>query len=86
MTPRWTNFGLAIVVLIPAAMLLFMVPAIYSEIDNDNFLHASYHFGVLLLGFITGLGASMLGRVAGWAVLVSSIGMALMFAAGVTGG
>ncbi|MCB0869945.1 MAG: cbb3-type cytochrome c oxidase subunit I [Solirubrobacterales bacterium] len=85
-TARWTNAGLVTVVLVPAGMLLFMVPAIYSEIDTDNFLHASYHFGVLILGFITGLGASTLGRTAGWTVLISSIGMALMFAAGVTGG
>jgi cytochrome c oxidase subunit 1 len=85
-TPRWTNIGLTTVVLIPAAMLLFMVPAIYSEIDSDNFLHASYHFVVLILGFVTGLGASTLGRTAGWTVLISAIGMALMFAAGVTGG
>lgn len=84
--PRWTNLGLFIVVLIPVAMLLFMIPAIYSDIEGDDFLHASYHFVVLILGFVTGLGASALGRVAGWTVLASSVGMALMFAAGVTGG
>jgi hypothetical protein len=84
--PRFTNLGLLIVLLVPVAMLLFMIPAIYSDIEGDNFLHASYHFVVLILGFVTGLGASALGRVAGWTVLISSVGMALMFAAGVTGG
>jgi hypothetical protein len=84
--PRFTNLGLLIVVLVPVAMLLFMIPAIYSDIEEDNFLHASYHFVVLILGFITGLGAAALGRVAGWTVLIASVGMALMFAAGVTGG
>jgi hypothetical protein len=84
--PRFTNLGLLIVVLVPVAMLLFMIPAIYSDIEEDNFLHASYHFVVLILGFVTGLGAAALGRVAGWTVLIASIGMALMFAAGVTGG
>jgi hypothetical protein len=84
--PRFTNLGFLIVVLVPVAMLLFMIPAIYSDIESDNFLHASYHFVVLILGFVTGLGVSALGRVAGWTVLIASVGMALMFAAGVTGG
>ncbi|MBK5111251.1 MAG: cbb3-type cytochrome c oxidase subunit I [Thermoleophilia bacterium] len=85
-TPRWTNLGLLVVVLVPVAMLLFMVPAIYSDLEESNFLHASYHFVVLILGLLLGLGASALGRAAGWIVLASSVGMALMFAAGVTGG
>jgi cytochrome c oxidase subunit 1 len=84
--PRWTNLGFVIVILVPVAMLLFMIPAIYSDIEDDNFLHASYHFVVLILGFVAGLGASALGRVAGWTVLASAVGMAIMFAAGVTGG
>ena len=83
---KWTNIGLLIVILTPVAMLLFMVPAIYSDIEENNFLHASYHFVVLIFGLLMGLGASTLGRAAGWTVLVSAIGMALMFAAGVTGG
>lgn len=85
-TPRWTNIGLITVILLPAGMLLFMIPAIYTDIEDEIFLHASYHFVVLILGFLLGLGASTLGRTAGWAVLISSVGMGLMFAAGVTGG
>lgn len=84
--PRFTNLGLIVVVLVPAAMLLFMIPAIYSDIETNDFLHASYHGVVLTLGLVMGLAATALGRVAGWTVLLSSVGMALMFAAGVTGG
>ncbi len=84
--PRFTNFGFLLVVLVPALMMLFMIPAIYSDLETNDFLHASYHFVVLILGFVTGLGACALGRVAGWTVLLSGVGMALMFAAGVTGG
>jgi hypothetical protein len=40
----------------------------------------------VLLGAVTGFGAALLGRVAGRLLIVLSVGMALMYAAGVTGG
>ncbi|MBK5231851.1 MAG: cbb3-type cytochrome c oxidase subunit I [Thermoleophilia bacterium] len=84
--PRFTNLGILVVILMPAAMLLVMIPAIYSDIETNDLLHASYHGVVLMLGLVMGLAATALGRVAGWTVLASSVGMALMFSAGVTGG
>ena len=45
-----------------------------------------YHVGITALGVVTGLAAGTLGLVTGRIVLVLSIGMALMYAAGVTGG
>jgi hypothetical protein len=83
---RWSAVGLAAVVLAPAAMLLMMIPGIYEPLDDHPTLHAAYHGGVIVLGVITGLGAGMVGRVPGRLLLVLSVGMALMYAAGVTGG
>ncbi len=84
--PRWTNAALAIVIVVPVAMLLYMIPAIYSGLVDNDFLHASYHLFVVFLGLLTGLGAALLGRVAGWTILATAVGMALMFAPGVSGG
>ena len=83
---RWSAIGLAAVVLAPAAMLLMMTPGVYETLDERSLLHAAYHGAMVLLGVATGLGAGMLGRVPGRLLLVVSVGMALMYAAGVTGG
>jgi cytochrome c oxidase subunit 1 len=84
--PRWSNAALALVVVVPAAVLLLMVPDVYREFADDDALHAAYHNLVVVLGFVTGFGAALLGRVTGRLLLVLSVGMMLMYAAGVTGG
>jgi hypothetical protein len=84
--PRWSEVGLAAVVLAPAAMLLAMIPAVYEPLEDNDVLHAAYHIGIVSLGGLAGFGAALLGRVAGRLLLLLSVGMALMYAAGVTGG
>jgi len=86
LAPRWSSAGLAAVVLAPIAMLLLMVPGIYEGLEENEALHAAYHVGLVALGAITGLGAALLGRVVGRLLIVLSVGMALMYAAGVSGG
>jgi hypothetical protein len=49
-------------------------------------LHFLYHVGIAALGLVTGLAAGTLGLVTGRLVVALSIGMAVMYAAGVTGG
>jgi hypothetical protein len=83
---RWSGLGLAAAILAPAAMLMLMIPGVYGDLDNDATLHGAYHLGIAALGAITGLGAAALGQVAGRLVLGLSVGMAVMYAAGVTGG
>jgi cytochrome c oxidase subunit 1 len=82
---RWSNVGLAIAVLAPVVMMFLMVPAIYDELTGSSFRHGSFHIVIAALGLLTGLGAALMGRVAGWAILVTSVGMALMYAPGVGG-
>lgn len=82
----WSNLALAVVVLAPAAMLLLMVPAVYAEFEGDEALHVAYHDLVIVLGFASGFSAALLGRVTGRLLIVLSVGMMLMYAAGVTGG
>ena len=84
--PGRVNGGLAVALIAPVAMLLVMIPLIYEDLVGRELLHIAYHLAMALLGFATGLGAALLGRVAGWAVLGTSVAMALMFAPGVTGG
>jgi cytochrome c oxidase subunit 1 len=83
---RLSWIPLLAVILAPVAMLLLMIPAIYEPLEDKDAVHALYHGGVVALGLITGFGASMLGRVPGRLLLLLSLGMALMYAAGVTGG
>jgi hypothetical protein len=83
--PRWSNVGLVVVLVVPVAMLLLMVPAVYTELSASSFQHGAYHLLVAFLGLLTGLGAVLMGRVAGWAILITGVGMALMYAAGVGG-
>ena len=83
---RATGVAIAVVILAPAAMLLLMVPAIYEPLADDDFAHGAYHMAVAGLGGLTGFAAALLGPVAGRLLVVLSIGMGLMYAAGVTGG
>jgi cytochrome c oxidase subunit 1 len=84
--PRWSTFGLFAVILIPAAMLLAMIPDVYESLEANESAHALYHGGLIALGLITGMGAALQGRVVGRILLVLSVGMMLMYAAGVSGG
>ncbi|HEX5955714.1 MAG TPA: cbb3-type cytochrome c oxidase subunit I, partial [Solirubrobacterales bacterium] len=69
----------------PVAMMLVMTPDVYASIEENGALHLAYHFGVVALGIVTGFGAAALGRVTGSFVALLAVGMALMYAAGVTG-
>ena len=84
--PRWSNAGLVAVIVAPAVMLLAMIPSLYGSLDTHPFAHALYHGALVGLGLLTGMGAALLGRVPGRILFVLSVGMALMYAAGVTGG
>ncbi|HET8743087.1 MAG TPA: cbb3-type cytochrome c oxidase subunit I [Gaiella sp.] len=81
-----TSLGIVVVILAPAAMLLVMLPSIYESFESNDWVHLLYHLGITALGVVTGLAAGTLGLVVGRLVLVLSIGMALMYAAGATGG
>lgn len=83
---RHPNAGIAAVIGAPVVMLLVMLPSIYESFETNDFVHLLYHVGMTLLGVVTGLGAGTLGLVTGRLVFVLSIGMALMYAAGATGG
>jgi cytochrome c oxidase subunit I len=83
---RHPNFGIALVVAGPAVMLLVMLPSIYESFEGNDWVHLLYHLGITALGVVTGLAAGTLGLVTGRLVFVLSIGMALMYAAGATGG
>ncbi|MEO8092954.1 MAG: cbb3-type cytochrome c oxidase subunit I [bacterium] len=86
LVPRFSTLGLFVAILAPAAMMLLMIPAIYEPLEDTDGLHAAYHAGISVLGMATGFAASLQGRVVGRLLLVLSVGMALMYAAGVTGG
>ena len=77
--------ALTLVIAAPALMLVAMAPRIYLPLDDRAVLHAGFHLGIGALGLLTGLGCARLGRVTGWAVLVASVGMALLWAPGVAG-
>jgi cytochrome c oxidase subunit I len=81
-----SSLALGAVIVAPAAMLLAMTPSVYTGIVHHPFLHFIYHLGMVALGFITGIGLTRFGAVTGRVVFVLSIGMAAMFAAGVSGG
>jgi cytochrome c oxidase subunit 1 len=83
---RVPGVALVLAVFAPAAMMLLMVPAIYSELAGDRPLHALYHLGIAVLGLLAGFGAAGLGKAAGRLVAFLAVAMALMYAAGVTGG
>jgi len=85
LAPRWSGVAIAVVILAPAAMLLVMVPSIYGPLEDSDAAHGAYHTGIAALGGLTGFAAALLGTVVGRLVAVLSIGMGLMYAAGVTG-
>jgi cytochrome c oxidase subunit I len=86
LAPRFATVGMAAAIVAPAAMMLAMVPAVYEPLEDNDAAHAAYHAGIAVLGMAAGFGAALLGRVVGRLVLVLSVGMAVMYAAGVTGG
>jgi cytochrome c oxidase subunit 1 len=79
-----SDVALAVSIVAPAAMLLMMVPSVYESLEEPG-LHALYHLAVLAPGLATGLAVAALGRVTGRLLLVLSVGMGLMYAAGVGG-
>ncbi len=82
----WADLSILVVIAAPAGMLLAMLPSVYGSLEPDQGLHLLYHLGIAALGLLTGLACGALGRVAGRLVLLLSLGMAVMYAAGVTGG
>jgi hypothetical protein len=77
--------ALTLVVVAPALLMLFMVPAVYQDLEDDGALHLLYHVAVIALGVLAGLGAARLGRLTGRLVALLAIAMPLLYAAGVTG-
>lgn len=84
--PGGIGTALVLVVLAPLAMLIVMIPVIYTNLDSNAAAHIAYHVAMIVFGLLTGVAAARLGRVAGWTVLWASIAMAVLFAAGVSGG
>ena len=84
--PGGVNGALAVAIVTPVVMLMVMIPLIYNDLVTNDVVHVGYHLIMVVLGLITGLGASRLGRTAGWVVLLTSVGMAVLYAPGVTGG
>jgi hypothetical protein len=78
------NLGLATVLVAPMVMMLVMVPRFYEPLERHPPEHALYHLAMAGFGFLTGLAATRLGRVAGITMFVLSVGMPLMFAAAMT--
>jgi cytochrome c oxidase subunit I len=74
--------ALAVALLAPSAMLVAMTPSSYERLEQHPALHAAYHLGIVALGLITGIGLSRLGRLAGYTLLLLSISMGILFAAG----
>jgi heme/copper-type cytochrome/quinol oxidase subunit 1 len=82
---RLPGVALTLAIAAPVAMMLLMTPDIYASIEKNSAVHLAYHLGIVALGIVTGFAAAGLGRVAGTFVALLAIGMALMYAAGVTG-
>jgi hypothetical protein len=80
------SLGLAALMVAPAAMMLVMVPRLYEPLESHSFEHALYHLAMAVLGLVTGLGASRLGRVGGRLSAFLSVGMVLLYAAAMKGG
>jgi len=80
------GLGLTAVVVVPAVMMLLMVPRFYEPLEGHGAAHAAYHLALAGCGLLTGLGASRLGILAGRLTAFLAIAMTLMFAAATTGG
>ena len=80
------TLGLTAVIAAPAVMMLVMVPRFYQPLERHPFEHALYHLAMAAFGLVAGLGATRLGLVAGRLAAFLAVGMALMFAAAMTGG
>jgi hypothetical protein len=63
-----------------------MVPRFYEPLERHPAEHALYHVAMAALGLVAGLGATRLGLLAGRFAAFLAVGMALMFAAAMTGG
>jgi cytochrome c oxidase subunit 1 len=75
------TLGLTAVIVAPTLMMLVMVPRFYEPLERHPFEHALYHLAMAVLGLLTGLGATRLGRVTGRLAAFLAVGIAVMFAA-----
>ena len=73
------------VIVAPVVMLLLMTPGIYNPLETRSFLHLLYHWGIIILGLVTGWACVRFGRVSGMAIFVMSVAMGALFAGGVGG-
>lgn len=80
-----TWWALVLVIAAPAAMLLIMTPAIYKPLEGDEPVHMLFHWGIIVLGLVTGWASVRFGRFAGTAIFVLSVCMSAAFAGGVGG-
>ena len=80
-----TWWALLAVVAAPVVMLLVMTPAIYDPLEGNEPLHLLFHWGIVVLGLITGWASVRFGRASGVAIFVLSVAMGLAFAGGVGG-
>jgi cytochrome c oxidase subunit I len=78
------NLGLFAALAGSTAMLLLMVPRLYDPLEKNSVHHALFHVGMAALGFVTGLGASRLGPVAGRVACALGVAMTFWFAAAMT--
>jgi len=78
------NLGLFAALAGSTAMLLLMVPRLYEPLEKNAVQHALFHVGMAALGFVTGLGASRLGPVAGRYACALAVAMTFWFAAVMT--
>jgi cytochrome c oxidase subunit 1 len=82
---RWIgDVGLLAAVLAPAGMLLMMPPAVYEALEGHAARHALYHVGIAATGLVAGLGCGALGRLTGRLMAVAALGMAVVYAVGVS--
>jgi hypothetical protein len=82
---RWVaDAGLLAAIVAPAGMLLMMPPVVYEAVEGHPAQHALYHVGVAATGLVAGLGCGVLGRVTGRLMAVAALGMAIVYAVGVS--
>jgi len=78
-------WALATIIAAPIVMLLVMTPGIYGPLEDHDFLHLLFHWGIIILGLATGWAAVRFGRSAGMILFVLAVAMGAAFAGGVGG-
>jgi cytochrome c oxidase subunit 1 len=83
----YSNVGLGLAILAPVVSLLAMTPRFYDGLEDNPGLHLGYHLLFFVgLGALTAIGAARLGRTPAWTMVLLSVGMGVLYAAGVLGG